>query len=420
MARPIIGKISPQNAESNFTINFTYAGNLSQKNRMIIRNADDLSDIKYDHIEESMNLSNTYIYDPTNPDRLINGHQYTVEIICYDSNNVPSETSQRQFFWCLTPPTLSFDIASGTTIQNSSLNVSLTYIQPEEDDLSQIQYYLLDSYHGEIYHSDVVYNPDIEDLSYTFKGLENTSLLHSYYLKAIGQTYKQMSVSTEVQIFVQYDEPTTYARLLLSSENGDGIVDYQTNVSIIRGTREDYEYENGFINLEDDVLTYNEHFIVPGDFSMCIKHIFNVGTLMKCANQNKEFVLSIVDCTEGQYRYKLVVPNGVCDYILYSKPFYGNRDITMVCWIRRINNVYELSLYDEENNIEDYNLFVGETRPSYSIATDYDVWINPDGATVRIAKEDVVVWYQTEEPEDAEEYNIFISDIDMEEEEDTE
>ena len=64
---------------------------------------------------------------------------------------------------------------------------------------------------------------------------------------------------------------------------------------------------------------------------------------------------------------------------------------------------------------DEYNLFLGTNRPS-SDCVKYDLWINTDVTpTVRIQKDDVVVWKQLAEPTENLEYGNIWIDVDLEE-----
>ena len=90
-----------------------------------------------------------------------------------------------------------------------------------------------------------------------------------------------------------------------------------------------------------------------------------------------------------------------------------NGDSLITCWIRRINNLYEITVFTNQDTSDEYNLFLGSIRP-YSDVMRYDVWIDIDKSpTVRIEKGDVVIWKQLEEPVDAKIGDIW---IDLEEE----
>ena len=148
---------------------------------------------------------------------------------------------------------------------------------------------------------------------------------------------------------------------------------------------------------------------------MAVRHKYIVGDLLKCSNTIRGFTLSIINCQDGTFRYKLEVPNEICEYTLYSNPFEMDEEKVMTCWIRRLDNLYELTTFVEADMSSYYNLYLGEVRPIADL-TKYDVWINTsDTPTVRIAKEDVVIWKQISEPTEGIQVNDIWIDIEVEE-----
>ena len=59
---------------------------------------------------------------------------------------------------------------------------------------------------------------------------------------------------------------------------------------------DNYEYEDGYINLLDKTITYSSNFLISGDFTMSIKckDAYREATLLKCSNENSGFTLSSI------------------------------------------------------------------------------------------------------------------------------
>ena len=93
--------------------------------------------------------------------------------------------------------------------------------------------------------------------------------------------------------------------------------------------------------------------------------------------------------------------------------FEMNTEKMMTCWIKRVRNLYQLFVFAETDTSDEYNLFLGQVRP-YGDLVRYDVWIDTDNEpTVRIEKDDVVVWTQLEEPDEVKYGDIWI-DVNVE------
>ena len=164
---------------------------------------------------------------------------------------------------------------------------------------------------------------------------------------------------------------------------------------------DNYEFENGWINLIDKTLVYNENFLVDGDFTITIrcKDIYRNSTFLKCYNENSGFTLSSYIHDGGGIRYKLIVPNGTCNLIKYSEPLYPNPNDIPTIHIRRINGVYGLYCFTDIEAEEINNIWFGANQPSLTKLDNYDIWLNTDNTnSVRIDKNDVNIFYQEDEP----------------------
>ena len=408
--RPVIEQIENFDATTSKTIRFFYGGEASYGSRLRIYDVKNFTTPVYVNDVLNMHYTNSIIAD-----NLINGKQYAAEIISYSNVSFQdiyaSEVSNKVYFWCLSKPIFKFtNIVEGEMINSQSFTAELFYEQADGYDLSQFKYEIYDSRLNLISSSPYYSNYD-ENSSYNFNGLENNEV---YYIRAEGVTTMGQIVDTGyISVFILFQKPDNYSVLYAQNDNsGNGIIEYNTNIILIEPTRDkdEYDYDYGFINLEDDTIVYNQNFIIDGDFIMAVRHKSMVGDLLRCSNTNRGFTLSIIECKDiDKFRYKLVVPNEISNYILYSEPFYMDGENILTCWIRRKNNIYELTTFVEDDMSADYNLFLGELRP-ISDLEKYDVWIDTDNnPTIRIAKEDVVIWTQLEEPsENLNENDIWI------------
>jgi len=345
---------------------------------------------------------------------LTNGEQYAAEIISYHYDTV-SEVSNKVYFWCYATPVFKFtNITEGEIFNSQSITANLLYEQSDGIDISQFKYALYDSQMTLISETPAMSNYQ-DNKSHNYNGLENNAI---YYIRAYGSTTNGQVLDTGfVTIFIQFEAPDSYSILYANADNVNGIIEYNTNIRLIEPNRNvnTYQFDMSTINLEDDRLVYDTNFVIDGDFIMAIRHKYTVGEILTCSNPDHGFKLRIVPCAETDtYRYKLTVPNEISNYILYSEEFVMDDTKMMTCWIRRINNLYELTVYTDTDSSDEYNLFLGSVRPSSEL-TRYDVWLDVDGEpTVRIDKDDVVIWQQLEEPVNPQVNDIWI-DIDMEE-----
>ena len=265
--------------------------------------------------------------------------------------------------------------------------------------MNEYRYYLYDSTKNLLVESETFYGAD--NLNYAYRGLEDDKF---YYIRAIGNTVKGIQLDTGyIKIFVNYENLEDYKLIQAECNDKNSIVTYQTNFVVINpsDTTTEYKYDNGWINLVDKTLVYDKDFIVNGNFTMSIrgKGMYRNQTIIRPSNENEGFTLSSYIYDSGQMRYKLTVPNGICNYILYSKPIMPEEQDIVTIHIRRINNVYQLYCFVELGEQELQNMWFGSVQPSLTQMDNYDIWINTDNeGTVRIDKNDVNIFYQKEEP----------------------
>lgn len=396
MAKPQINKINPLDATKDNIISMSYVGNMPYSNRIVIYDATTLA-VLYDNTSTNTNYSIEHII-PANT--LTNGKKYAIQGQVFDINGNVSVLSDKAYFYCLATPLFYFsNVNDGDIINTASIFATLVYQQSDFEDLNEYRYYLYDSTKNLLVESETFYGAD--NLNYAYRGLEDDKF---YYIRVIGNTVKGIQLDTGyVKIFVNYENPEDYKLIYAECDPKNSIVTYQTNFVVINpsDTTTEYEFNNGWINLVDKTLLYDKDFIVNGDFTMSIrgKGMYRNQTIMRASNENEGFTLSSYIYDDGQMRYKLSIPNGLCNYILYSEPIIPEEQDIVTIHIRRINNVYQLYCYIELGEEELHNMWFGSAQPSLSQLDNYDIWINIDNeGTVRIDKNDVNIFYQKDEP----------------------
>lgn len=396
MAKPNIVRMSPVDSTKDFVISMTYSGTLPYSNRIILYDATTLA-VLYDNTIENLNYS---IEQTVPANTLTNGKKYAVQGQVFDINGKASALSDKMYFWCLATPSFYFDgINNEQIIDTASIYANLVYEQSDWEDIGEYRFYLYDEVKQLLVESETFYGTD--HLTYAYRGLSDDKF---YYIRAVGTTVNGIQMDTGyIKIFINYENPEDYKLIYAECNEQNSMVTYQTNFVVINpsDTTAEYEYENGWINLIDKTLTYDKDFIVNGDFTMSIrgKDMYRNATILKCSNDTMGFTLSSYIYDDGSMRYKLLVPNGLCNYILYSEPIMLEEQDIVTIHIRRINNIYQIECFVEWGEVENHNMWFGESQPPLSQLDNYDVWINIDGAnTVTVDKNDVTIFYQKDEP----------------------
>ncbi len=384
----------------------SYLGNMPYSNRIIIYDARTLSSV-FDHTTSGISLEHTI---PANT--LINGKKYAVQGQVYDSNGNPSTLSDKAYFWTATTPLFYFkNIDDNDTITTASLYAELIYDQPEFEDIAEFRFQLYDEVKRLLDESEIFYST--ENMNYAFRGFENETF---YHIRAVGMTSNGIILDTGyIRIYVKYKNPSEFSNIYAKCNEDNSVVTYATNFTVINpSTNDEYEYNNGFINLIDKTLVYDKDFIINGDFTMSIRGInmYRSTTILKCSNSDYGFTVSSYIYDDGQMRYKLTVPNGISNYILYSQPISPDANDIVTLHIRRINNIYQLVCFIDTEYEEKHNIWFGDKRPTNNL-TLYDIWIqNGENGVTRVDKDNVTIFYQPDEPVFLAEnkYDIWIGD----------
>lgn len=403
MAKPSINKIIPFDANTEKIITMTFSGNMPYSNRIIIYDAQSMAPV-FDDTVAGFSLHHVI---PAYT--LANGNKYAIQGQTFDVEGIASALSDKVFFWTFETPSFFFkNLSDGDTIHSASLNVDVHYEQPDWEDISMYRFHIYNSGKNILNESAVLYDSD--NISYSFRGLESGS---AYYIRCTGQTVNGMTLDTGyIKVYVDYENPNTYARIYAECDNNHAVVNGRTNFKIIEASSSDvFEYENGMIYLIGKTLVYDKDFLIPGDFTITLrlKNAFTDAVILECRNDQYGFRLSSHIYDEGKMRYRLTVPNGLGSYILYSEELSIDDSDMLTVHIRRINNVYLLKCFVDYDYKDQTDMWFGADRPAANQMTAYDIWIDTDNTpTVKVEKDNVTIFYQSDEPENGQTHAIWI------------
>lgn len=394
MARPIIMKISPFDANKDYEISLSWMGNRAHANRIIICDNETNNVVFDDMISSSFALKHTI---PAYT--LMNSKKYTIQAQVYDVENIPSALSNKVLFYTFATPDFYFeDLLENSLISNSSFTATIHYFSSDWEELSKYVFYLYDASKKLLFQSDEL--TDIDDISYAYKGLDNNT---TYYVRCTSVTVNGMELDTGyVEINVKYENPNTYARIYATPIPSQGCIQVASNLIIIQynGT-DDFEYIDGMIDLRNKTLYYDNGFLIEKDFTVIIRgiNLWQTADLFKMNNGIHELTLSSRIYDEDKLRFRLLVPNGVNNYLLYSdEQVFENNDMITIM-IRRKNNVYQLKVFvDLGFSTENGNMWYGSTRPQQNLTEKYDNWIDTDEKIYKIDRDSFTEYLDEDEP----------------------
>lgn len=395
MAKPIVRKIEPFDADKDYEIELSWTGNRAHANRIIIYD-NDTNNIVFD------DMVSTYALTHTIPAyTLTNGKKWVIQAQIYDQENIASALSDKVLFYTFETPDFYFkNLPDDHKITNASFTASIYYYSPDWEDISTYIFYLYDASKKQLLESNAL--TDTSDISYTYRGLENNT---AYYIRCVGTTVNGMVLDTGyTAINIYYENPNTYSRIYTTSLPSQGCVQVASNLIIIQYNGTDsFEYIDGMIDLRDKTLYYDEGFLIEDDFTVIIRgiNLWQTADILKMSNGNSGFTLSSHIYSEGKLRFKLLVPNGIGNYLLYSEEqVFENEDMVTIA-IRRKNNVYQLKVFVEVNFNTEGNMWYGTLLPPQSLTNNYDTWIDTLENTNVVNKDDFTMYMNESEPIDA-------------------
>ena len=395
-ARPIIQKITPFDADKDYAITLSWMGNRAHANRIVICD-NNTNNVVFDDTVSSFSLKHLI------PARtLSNNRKYTIQAQVYDVENTPSALSNKVLFYTFATPDFYFeDITDNPLITNSSYTAAVHYYSEDWEEISKYVFYLYDSSRKLLLQSNEL--TDDYDISYTYKGLDNNT---TYYVRCTGVTVNGMELDTGyTKIHVKYENPNTYARIYATPLPSQGCIQVATNLIIIQYNGTDsFDYTDGMIDLRDKTLYYDKGLLIKDDFTVIIRgiHLWQTADLFKMNNGLLGFTLSSRIYNDGRLRFRLMVPNGIGHYLLYSDPqVFGDEDMVTIA-IRRKNHVYQLKVFIELGfTTENGDIWYGSERPAQHLTHNYETWINTDEKTHKISRDAFTEYFGSAEPAEA-------------------
>lgn len=363
---PTLSLISTFDPSKNNNIYFSYNGNQIKKKRIVI-----IDNKTFKTILDNTQLGMKLCYDL--PANTIKTGQYTAQIQVFDFDGNSSELSQPVLFYCYSTPSVSFSNFTDK-INKSSINLSLSYTQAENDSVKEFAFYLYDLQKKIVTKSNNFYS--LNDSSYTFLGLKN---LTTYYVQCKGTSLHNMDFDTGLcEINVNYIVQPNDMLLRLSNNKCEGYIQVDCNIIdvgyIIEGGKP--EFKNGEVILDNKKVTYISGFDFSDNFSMFVKarkipldttffgyttSSGNVELSIKKIALNYYCVLRADSVIGSYYRYvklpNIMIIDENSNQIIDENSNVISSQVTIddinnyiiVFEVKRKNNLYNLKAYYEDN-----------------------------------------------------------------------
>lgn len=333
---------------------FQYSGPQACSNTLIIRN-NETSEVVYQAAENTMQLKHTL---PAGS--LANGILYNVRVFTTDRDGNNSELSDTLIFYCYSTPSFDINITENQIISDSSCQVTVSYVQKEEEPLQSYHVTLYNTNKQALYTSPVRYDTA---LPVSIGSLEDNA---AYYIRATGETVNHMLLDTGyIYFMVKYIQPNYYSFLVAENNRGAGVIDLTSFIVSIEGRTldgTDPQFLEG--DLSDTVdgsgIVFDHGFQISSNFllHLCFYPCGQNISPLRLSNGTLDIVL-----TErrryAKFYYELSIKSGKACYLINSEQVDepDNTDILHL-WVKKKQSLYELHLISIRTalwgNVDDY------------------------------------------------------------------
>ena len=332
---PILYLVQAFDSDVGTTIKFSWLGNQPILNTLRIRN-NKTNEIVYEASQTTMRLEHVI---PSN-NNLVNGQLYNASIRVTDSNNSHSEWSDVALFYCFTTPTFTINIESGQVIQAQTYGVNITYDQPEGE--------LLQSYRVQVFNSNMesVYDSSMRYILDTVR-IANLQDNNSYYIIATGTTINGIELTTGLIPFVaDFIKSEAYFVCELQNMYDTGGIYIKSNIVSVEGRADsNVTYGDGYADLTDNKVYFDQGFSISNDFAIMIKgKDFVAGEQIAQIKGNDEIIniYNKYDYVAGNYYFELEAIYRRNTYLITRNYSPVDTDITL--WVRRKNTLFEMEV----------------------------------------------------------------------------
>ena len=341
-----------------FAFNVPSGGDQVTKNRLTIINQSTGVQV-YQGTQTTFALAHTLASSV-----LTNGTYYSAYINTFNASNEMSVNSNTIQFYCYTTPSFAFsNLPSGNIIANNSFSFQVTYNQTEGELLNSYKFDLYDAQNVIIATSGVKYvgssiaPPTV--ITYEFGGFPDNT---AYYIRCSGVTIESTEIQTLLTAFtVKYIQPNIFAIVELTQNCTGGYVTVKSNMTNIEGTSNpnpptyinneavDLTASGSWVNWNQNQFNFSDDWTLnlfgknfTSDSNIVVMQN-NLGdtltlTYRQGYYQDGNTLQTYVDCT---------VKSGTAIYYIFSN--YIDNPLTtdsIQIWLRRINNIYQLNIYN--------------------------------------------------------------------------
>lgn len=351
LTTPILYSVNAFDAQNSFIFQFaSIGGNQAVANTLTIKNNATLSTV-YSATQTTFKFEHIL---PANT--LTNGTYYQATLTTKDAQGNESNVSAPIQFYCYSRP--SFEISNmpnNNVITNSSFAFTVTYNQAQGEILNAYVFNLYSASGALISTSNTMYNTDTSlplNVSYLFSGFEDKA---SYSIEVTGVTTNGTQITTgRIPFTTDYTSPETFSDLLLANNCKGGYITIKSNVIGIDGVSNP-ETPTYIDNKEIDLIDAGSYaewikgYRINDNWTMRLwgRDFTPNFEIFRFSNADGDIITIEYHADETQCWFELRAKHNdwPWGYVTESTHIALPSETEQVfCWLRRIDNFYELRI----------------------------------------------------------------------------
>ena len=351
LTTPILYTVSAFDATQEQVFNFNVlGGNQVVANTLTIKNNATLATV-YSATQ------NTYKFIHTLPaNTLTNGTYYQATLTTKDAQGNESSPSAPIQFYCYSQPVFEIsNMPSGNVVTNSSFAFTVTYNQAQGEILNAYVFNLYGASGALISTSNTMYNTDTSlplNVSYLFSGFEDNA---SYSIEVTGVTANGTQITTgRIPFTTAYTKPNILSSLFLTNNCKGGYITIKSNIIDINGISNP-EIPTYIDNKEIDLreagsyVEWVEGYTVTDNWTMRLwgRDFTPNSEIFRFSNADGDIITIEYHVDETQCWFELRAKHNdwLWGYVTESAHIaLPNETEQVFCWLRRIDNLYELRI----------------------------------------------------------------------------
>ena len=351
LTTPILYSVPAFDAQNSFVFQFaSIGGSQVVANTLTIKNNTTLSTV-YSATQTTFKFEHIL---PANT--LTNGTYYQATLTTKDAQGNESSPSAPIQFYCYSQPTFEIsNMPASNVITNSSYAFNVTYNQAQGEILNAYVFNIYSASCALISTSNTMYNTDSSlplIVSYLFSGFEDKT---AYSIEVNGVTANGMQITTgRISFTTDYTNPETFSDLILTNNCKGGYITIKSNVIGIDGVSnpEMPTYiDNKEIDLTDtgSYVKWIEGYRINDDWTMRLwgRDFTPNSEIFRFSNVNGDIITIeyYIDATQCWFELKAKHIDWLWGYVTESAHItLPTENEQVFCWLRRIDNLYELKI----------------------------------------------------------------------------